>query len=382
MEFKQLGAEFEGSIYKNPAGIVGTWKQHGSSLPLMLNPVTDASQLVRRRPQNPVKPYPYRDEEVSYDNQAAGISLGATLTIPPGKGPFPAVVLITGSGQQDRDESLMGHKPFLVLADRLTRKGIAVLRSDDRGMGKSGGDFAKSTTADFAGDAEAAFAYLRTRPEIDPKKIGFIGHSEGGMIAPMIAARNPNVAFVVLMAGPGVRADELLPVQVMRMTEAAGASHEGAERAAAEERDFLALVTSGKDDAAIEKRMRESMAGKIPADQIDAQIKTQLTHLESPWFRYLLALDPAVALRQVKCPVLAMDGEKDTQVDAAQNLTAIQRALEAGGNKNFEIVKFPWLNHLFQTAKTGAPSEYGDIEETIAPVALEKMTSWILKQVE
>jgi dienelactone hydrolase len=320
-----------------------------------------------------VKPYPYREEEVSYKNEKAGITLGGTLTIPPGKGPFPGVVLITGSGQQDRDETLMGHKPFLVLADHLTRKGIVVLRSDDRGMGKSGGNFAKSTTADFADDAEAAFAYLQTRPEINARKIGFIGHSEGGVIAPMIAARNPLVAFIVMMAGTGVRGDELLPIQVMRLVEASGGSHETAEKAAATEREVLKMVIEGKDDATIKQRIGDlSPAGMTSEMQLQA--------LRSPWFRYFIAYDPSEALRKVKCSVLALDGDKDLQVDSKQNLPAIRKALEAGGNKNFELVEFPGLNHLLQTAKTGAVGEYAEIEETIAPAALDKMSSWILKQ--
>jgi pimeloyl-ACP methyl ester carboxylesterase len=373
IEFKQIGGKFEGSIYRNPASIAGTWTQGGSNFSLVLTPVNNETALERRRPQNPVKPYPYREEEVSYRNEKAGITLGGTMTIPPGKGPFPGVVLITGSGQQDRDETLMGHKPFLVLADHLTRKGIAVLRSDDRGMGKSGGNFAKSTTADFADDAEAAFAYLQTRHEINARKIGFIGHSEGGVIAPMIAARNPQVTFIVMMAGTGVRGDELLPIQVMRLVEASGASHEAAEEAAATQREVLKMVIEGKDDATIKQRIGDLSPGGMTSEM-------QLQALRSPWFRYFLAYDPAEALRKVKCPVLALDGDKDLQVDSKQNLPAIRKALEAGGNKKFELVELPGLNHLLQTANTGAVGEYAEIEETIAPMALDKMSSWILKQ--
>ena len=326
-----------------------------------------------RRPQNPVKPYPYRAEDLQYANPGAGIKLAATLTIPPGKGPFPAVVLITGSGQQDRDESLLGHKPFLVLSDYLTRKGIAVLRSDDRGAGGSGGDFAIATTADFATDTEAAVAYLKTRPEVDPHRIGLIGHSEGGVIAPMVAARNGDIAFIVMMAGTGVPGDRIVAAQVVAGAEAAGMDHESAAKAGEQERRVLDLVEHETDPGALRRKLGAELG--LPPAQIDAAYR-QLT---SPWYRYFLTYDPAPALRKVACPVLALDGEKDTQVPAKLNLPAIRQALEDGGNRHFEVDELPGLNHLFQHAKTGAFSEYSQIEETIAPEALEKMAAWILR---
>ncbi len=265
---------------------------------------------------------------------------------------------------------------FLVLADYLTRKGIVVLRVDDRGVGKSTGKFADATTADLATDAEAGVAYLKTRSEVDPHKIGLIGHSEGGLIAPMVAARDPNVAFIVMMAGPGVPGDEILVEQVLLISEASGMSHEAAEKNAAREREIVTLVKQGKDDAALEKELQEKFSGQIPEAQLSGGIKC----LTSPWFRYLVAYDPAPALRKVKCPVLAINGEKDVQVSPTQNLPAIRKALEEGGNQHVETDELPGLNHLFQTAKTGALSEYGEIEETMSPVAMEKIASWILKQ--
>lgn len=209
LEMKALGAVFDGKIAPDLKTVTGTFAQNGGSFPLVLTRIKDTSQLERPRPQNPVKPYPYREEEVAYDNHAQNVRLAATLTIPSGNGPFPAVALITGSGPQDRDESLMGHRPFLVLADYLTRRGIVVLRADDRGIGKSTGDFSKATTADFATDAEAGIAFLKTRREVSSRKIGLIGHSEGGVIAPMVAARNPDVAFIVMMAGRAYEAMKL-----------------------------------------------------------------------------------------------------------------------------------------------------------------------------
>lgn len=379
LESEQLHGEFNGMVSADLASINGTWKQ-GGLLPLVLKRAKSTAEWQRQpRPQEPVRPYPYRDEDVVYANKAAGNQLAATLTIPPGKGPFPAVVLITGSGPQDRDESLMGHKPFLVLADHLTRKGIAVLRVDDRGVGKSTGDFAAATTADFATDTEAGVAFLKTRPEIDPKRIGLIGHSEGGIIAPMIAARNHDVAFIVMMAGSGVPGDEILEAQMGLISEAMGKSHEDAVKAVAQQRELLALVKQSPDGAGLQKELREKIGAAAGEELTEPQIGAAVKQLTSPWMRYFLSYDPATALIKVKCPVLALNGEKDLQVPPKQNLPVIRKALEAAGNKNFEIDELPGLNHLFQTAKTGSPGEYAQIEETIAPIALEKMSGWILK---
>jgi dienelactone hydrolase len=270
----------------------------------------------------------------------------------------------------------MGHSPFLVLADYLTQKGIVVLRTDKRGVGKSGGDYATATTSDFASDAEAGVAYLVTRPEVDPHKIGLIGHSEGGVIAPMVATADPSVAFIVLMAGSGVPGIDIIVEQTLRISEAGGQSHEEAEKGAAEERKILTLVEQEKDDAELAKKLREVLAGKVPEATLNAQIKA----LSSPWYREFIQYDPSTALSKVKCPVLALIGEKDLQVPPDLNLPAIRKALEISGNKNVEVDELPGLNHLFQPAKTGAPSEYSEIETTISPIALEKIASWILKQ--
>jgi len=372
-DLKGATATFEGKIAADLKSISGTFSQGGGQVPLVLSPVKDAAQLERRRPQNPSKPYPYKEEEVGYENKMQSVHLAATLTIPAGKGPFPGVVLITGSGQQDRDEALLGHRPFLVLADYLTRHGIAVLRADDRGIGKSTGNFSTATTADFATDVEAGIAYLKTRPEINPHKLGLIGHSEGGMIAPMVAARNADVSFIVMMAGTGVRGDDVLPAQIAAIMESNGKSHDDAQKAADEERKILLLCEKEKDDTVLKKKLLELGAGKVSEAQIDAQFK----QLRSPWFQYFLQYDPASSLDKVTCPVLAINGEKDKQVLPNQNLPAIRKALEAAGNKHFEAVELPGLNHLFQTAKTGSPNEYVEIEETISPMALEKISTWI-----
>jgi pimeloyl-ACP methyl ester carboxylesterase len=375
IEFKQIPGTgtFEGKISKDLATIEGTWSQAGNSIPLVLKRVKSAAELERRRPQNPVKPYPYREEEVAYDNKAAGIQLAATLTTPTGAGPFPAVLLICGSGPHDRDESLQGHRPFLVLADYLTRKGIAVLRADKRGVGQSTGDIEAATITDFATDAEAGVAYLKTRTQVDAHKIGLVGHSEGAMVAPMVATLNPDVAFLVLMAGPGVPGDQILAVQKAFDLKVRHFSAEAIDRAVAGDRDVFALIKSERGDRAIlEKKLRDKLTGVIPANQMDFQMK----FMTSPWFRQFIAYDPAPALSKVTVPVLAIDGEKDMQVTPEQNLPPIRKAL--AGNKNCEIDELPGLNHLFQTAQTGNPNEYGDIEETMSTVALEKIAGWIL----
>ena len=381
IEADKLDGVYVGTIAADKSSIDGKWTQKGNTFPLALKPVKDEAVLEPKRPQNPVKPYPYRDEDVTYENKIQNVTLAATFTVPQGKGPFSAVVLITGSGPQDRDETLLGHKPFLILSDYLTRHGIAVLRADDRGTAKSTGDFKTATTADFATDTEAGIAYLKTRPEVDPHKIGLIGHSEGAMIAPMIAARNPDVAFIVMMAGSGVSGDQVLVAQREAIAVASGTKPEEAAKYAAKEKEMLALIEAEKiptekDDAALEKELREKMAGDVPESQIGLQIKL----LTSPWFRYFLTYDPASALRKVTCPVLVLNGEKDKQVLPEQNLPPIRQALTQAGNKHFEVDELPGLNHLFQTANTGSPTEYAGIEETMSPVALEKINAWIAKQ--
>jgi fermentation-respiration switch protein FrsA (DUF1100 family) len=376
LELKQIAGTFEGTVDAAHTTIDGTWSQGAARLPLVLTSTQTAVRVEPRRPQTPVKPYPYRDEEVAYENRTANITLAATLTLPPGPGPFPAVLLITGSGPQDRDETILGHRPFLVLADYLTRRGIAVLRADDRGVGKSGGAFGAATTADFATDAEAGVAYLRTRREIDVKKIGLVGHSEGGVIAPLVASRNPAVAFIVMMAGSGVPGDEIIVAQTTLMSQAAGLTADQVEKNSALERQILQIVEVEKDEAALAVKLRNALQGTVRPEDMELQIKA----LSAPWYRYFLTYDPVPALKRVTCPVLAINGERDMQVPPKQNLPAIRRALESSGNTHIEVVELPGLNHLFQAAKTGSPTEYAQIEETMSPIALDTIARWIVKQ--
>jgi fermentation-respiration switch protein FrsA (DUF1100 family) len=377
IELKALGISYEGKVGADSNTMEGVFTQAGNSMPLNLKRIKDESELELKRPQDPVKPYPYRAEDVTYPNKVAGNTLAATLTIPPGKGPFPAVMLIVGSGPHDRNESLLGHKPFLVLSDYLTRKGIVVLRADKRGIGQSTGDYAAATTADFATDAEAGVTYLKTRPEVDPHRIGLLGHSEGAIIAPMAAVADRSVSFVVMMAGSGVPGDQII-VEQGRLIEIA--SGETAVRAAADaekQRETLTLVETDKDP----KDRDRLLAIKLGAEGApEAQIAAEIKSVTSPWLRFFLTYDPAVALRKLTIPILALNGSLDLQVPPAQNLPAIRKAFAEAHNQHAEVDELPGLNHLFQDAKTGSPAEYGQIEETMSPVAMEKIANWILKQ--
>ncbi len=375
-DMQAINGAYDGTIGADLASFSGTWTQLGKSWPLEFKRVKDAAELERKRPQNPVRPYPYKEMDVIYKNPKANIDLAATLTVPEGKGPFPAVLLMAGSGPHDRDETLMGHKPFLVLADYLTRKGIVVLRADKRGVGRSTGNYSQALMADFASDADAGVAYLKTRPEVDPKQIGLIGHSEGGLEAPMVAVHNSDVAFVVMMAGPGVRGDQILTAQQKLIAASVGKPPAEIEKDAVTQRQIFAILAKDEDESAREKELRAALAGSVPEAQIGMQIKV----LNSPWFRDFVKYDPAPTLSKLACPVLAINGEKDLQVPPDQNLPAIRKALESAGNKNFEVVEMPGLNHLFQEAKTGAITEYSEIEETMSPVVMEKISSWILTQ--
>ena len=373
----RIGASFQGEFTENGTRIQGMFKQGGKSLPLSFER-TESALAVPRRPQTPQPPFPYKSEDVTFPSVAKEITLAGTLTIPAGAGPFPGVVMITGSGPQDRDETLMGHKPFWVTADYLSRHGVAVLRVDDRGVGKSGGNYRSATAADFADDAEGAATYLRARKEIG--RVGLIGHSEGGMIAPVVANRSHDVNFVVLLAGTAVPGDQVIIEQQRLILKAMGQPDGFIEKYRDLERQVIAIAKSETDTAVAQAKMRDAAAG-LPAEARQASA-SQFEQAATPWFHYFVNYDPAPALRNLKQPVLALNGALDTQVSAAQNLPAIAAALEAGGNPDYQIVKLPGLNHLFQTAKTGAPSEYSAIEETMAPVVLDIVSGWILRHQE
>lgn len=390
MSVAAVGGSYEGRL-EAADRILGTWRQPGAALPLELRRVEEVEGP--SRPQEPEPPLPYDVEEVRYENPEAGIELAGTLTLPEGGGPFPAVLLISGSGPQDRDETVFGHRPFLVLADHLTRRGIAVLRVDDRGVGDSDGSFAEATSLDFASDAQAGITYLKARPEVDPEAIGLVGHSEGGIIAPMVTRRSDDVAFLVLLAGPGLPGEDLLLLQGTTIARAMGAREQQIESQRELQEALFRVVREEEDPEArkarLEKVLRnrlrgltdaELAVGGIPSDSAGqrAWLEAQVERAASPWFRFFLGHDPRQDLRGVSVPVLALIGELDLQVPPDENLPEIEAALVRGGNRDVTVMELEGLNHLFQRAETGSPAEYAHIEETMAPEAMEAVAQWIL----
>jgi len=365
--------------------ITGTFTQMGHKNALSVK--KGAKPVVHNRPQEPVPPYPYREEEVTFMNTVENFSLAGTLTLPQGEGPFPAVVLISGSGQQDRDEAIFMHKPFKVLADHLTRNGIAVLRYDDRGMGKSKGNAIKATSLSFADDAEAAVTYLMERPEINARKIGLAGHSEGGLIAPIAASHNRNIAFIVSLAGPGVTGYDVILRQTEDIMRASGAAQAEIAETLATNGQLFHMLIDESDQRKFSKDAMEWYGKELDKKGLTQEERQQkmaafaqgLVSANNPWMRYFLATDPAQFWSQVKCPVLALNGEKDLQVSQEINLPAIRAAVRSGGNRKVKTVMLPGLNHLFQHSETGSPDEYIKIEETFSPGAMELISSWIRK---
>jgi uncharacterized protein len=387
LDIQAIRGTYAGKL-TGPATIDGNLKQAGQTMHI---PLAKGEGEVARRPQLPVKPYPYQETEVTIDNKTAGIKLAGTLTMPIKNAKAPAVILVTGSGPQDRDQTILDHKSFLVLADYLTRQGFAVLRLDDRGVGKSGGNFATATTEDFATDIEAAYTYLKNYKVIDPNKIGLIGHSEGALVAAKVAANYPDVAFVVLMAGTAVPGSTLLVAQNEALLKAAGVPQEPLQK-------YLQLRKAQFETAATEPDVFKA-SGKIK--QLEQAAKANFTEqeqkqlgltpqseqaivaqLSSPWMRYFLKYNPATTLQTLKMPVLALNGTKDLQVPYQQNLPATETSLKAAGNKKYTIKEMPGLNHLFQTATTGMVNEYGQLEETLAPAALQTISNWMKEVVK
>jgi pimeloyl-ACP methyl ester carboxylesterase len=362
--------------------LIGTFTQHGVSLPLDLEK-TAHPPVVTLRPQTPQRPLPYDEIDVSVENAAAGVTLACTLTEPRAKRPFGAVVLATGSGPQNRDEALMGHRPFLVLSDAITRQGVAVLRCDDRGVFKSTGVFGAATTFDFVEDTLAEVAALRGRPEIAPAHVGVLGHSEGGVVATIAAAKSREVAFIVLLAGTALPGQQILDLQRGLLEQASGMSAAEIAESKANWDKAFAIINAEKNDAVASKRLRTLYDGLPAATRaqfeqaggFDRQVKEVL----SPWFRTFLTLDPRTFLSRVEVPVLALNGARDWQVPPSANLPEMRKAL-AHDHGGVTVQEMPGLNHLFQTAKTGSPTEYAEIEETMSPAVLTLVSDWIARQ--
>ena len=336
-----------------------------------------------KKPQEPIPPFAYLSEEVTFQNVVDSVMLAGTLTMPKEGSDFPVVVLISGSGAQDRNSELLGHKPFLVMSDYLTKNGIAVLRVDDRGAGLSEGVHNETGVDGFVRDTESAVEYLKTRKQINLSQIGLIGHSLGGMIAPMVASTSEDVDYIVMLAGPGMRGDKLMLLQKEKVERSMGVNDEGIEvgqKNIGGAYEIIINSESPKDSLAAELKsyFKTAFEGALPEQQLQ-MISDQLT---IPWLTGLIKHDPAETFKNVKCPVLALNGEKDLQVPPKENLSAIESGIKANGNENVTVMELPGLNHLFQESETGMPTEYGTIEQTFSEEVLKIMSDWIWKTIK
>lgn len=388
IEMHDLKASFTGRLL-NDSTLNGVFTQL-ADVPLTLKKV-DKQPSERKRPQTPQPPFSYKSEDVGYDNADKSLHYGATITIPEGNGPFPAAVLITGSGAQNRDEEIMGHKLFAVIADYLTPKGFIILRVDDRGVGKSTGKFSEATSADFANDVNASVDYLLSRQEVDQKKVGLIGHSDGGMIAPMLAANRKDIDFIVLLAGPGVKIIDLMAEQNAAILHSAGISQPAIDAYTPLYKEMAGQIINAADSTsaltAVKKTLNTwiaktdtSLVKELGLQEAKSRddMATQLAQvMYSPWFKYFLSFDPAPYLEKLKCKVLAINGDKDIQVISRQNLPGIEASLKKSKVKNYTIKEMRGLNHLFQTCNKCTLEEYGDLEETFSPAALQIIGEWL-----
>ncbi|MHC5202489.1 alpha/beta hydrolase family protein [Myroides sp. LJL119] len=372
----QMKMVYQGKVIA-PNTIQGTFTQNGQSFTLNLS----RSEFTRNRPQEPKPPYNYKSQDITFENKQDGITLSGSLTLPNGKGKFPGVILVSGSGPNDRNQEIFGHKPFLVLADYLTNNGYAVLRYDKRGVASSQGDYEKATTYDFANDAKAGLAYLKSRQEIDDTKIGILGHSEGAMIAQIIASEDPTVDFIILMAGPGIANDQLMIFQKTAIEQKMGVPQN-------------VLTINQEVFGTIYSIMKKNTSNQVAKQQIieylktvpyyqnlsQSDIKTFTSLVDSNWFRTFISYDPKNYLSRINCNVLALNGTKDLQVTSIENLQGIHDALSSKGK--LEIRSYQGLNHLFQKSETGMPQEYGKIQTTIEPEVLEDIGVWLNKKVK
>ncbi len=371
MTMSAMGASYSGTLKDNV--IEGEFSQHGMTFPLILEKGEKEAQQMAR-PQDPQPPFNYHIEEVTFVNEKEGNTLVGTLTVPEGEGPFPAMVLVSGSGQQNRDEELMNHRPFWVIADYCARHGIAVLRYDDRGIGGSDGEVYNATSMDFSYDAEAAFDFLRSQKQVDASRVGVLGHSEGGIINFMVAARRPEVAFLVSLAGPAVNGIEVLKEQQAAILRASGMTEEAIQFSSNTNAQLFDIIEASSTREEADSLMRQLVQGWGYSEELTEQTVSEMT---MPWMYYFLKYDPTKAIVQTQCPALLLNGSKDLQVVASQNLPTYEKIIADHGKTNLTLHEMPDLNHLFQHCETGSPNEYFTIDETISPEVLEMIGEFV-----
>ncbi len=382
-----------GGKFTNDTTIAGKLLQDHNEMPLTL--IKTKADVGLKRPQTPKPPFGYMSDDVEYDNADKSVHFGATLTSPFGKGKFPAAILITGSGQQDRDETIMEHKPFAVIADYLTKQGFAVLRVDDRGKGKTKGAVATATSADFANDVEATLSFLKKQSNIDTNSIGLIGHSEGGLIAALVGSRRSDINFIVMLAGPGVSGAELMAAQNEALLTSQGFKKDiadaygkfylqlakGVSAAVNEDSAMMAAKSVFENWKGTVAHTTLEILGMSERNQIQEKLTGMVKAFRSPWMKYFISTNPADFLEKTNAKVLALNGEKDIQVIAKPNLEGIKNALQRSQSKGYETKMLPGLNHLFQHCKQCTVAEYGKLEETFSPEALTIMGDWLKKEV-
>jgi uncharacterized protein len=385
IRLNKLGVQVKGFLNNDTGQLFCELSNRGAIFPIVFSRVDELPKL--SRPQEPDAPFPYLDEEVIFENLNAGIKLAGTITIPENAFNAPAVIMVTGSGKQNRDEEIAGHKPFKVIADHLTRRGIVVLRYDDRGMGGSSGNFDKSSTGDFADDAKAAIAYLQGREEVNPDKIGIIGHSEGGIVASIVAYESEDVAFIVSLAGLVGNFEEVILGQLIDQLRQRGKNEDDIDLERTFRKRMFSIVKENIDSALMAEKLWD-VYDELSEEEVTrlnwpkGRHESHIKQLMSRWWHYNLRLDNQKILMAIKCPVLALYGEMDKQVIPGQNIPFVEKALENGENSDFEIMTLSGLNHMFQRANTGEVNEYIKIEETISPLVLDIITNWIEKTVD
>lgn len=388
INIKEFHGTYSGKLIDQNT-IAGNWKQ-GSTVALQLYKIEKRQKLYR--PQTPMPPFSYKSENVLYSNENNSIRYGATITMPFGEGPFPAVVLITGSGQQNRDEEIAEHKPFAVIADFLTRNGFAVLRVDDRGMGQTTGDVFSATTLDFANDINTALNYLLSRNEIDKGRLGLIGHSEGGMIAPMLASKRKDISAIVLLAAPGRNNMDLLIEQNEAIQKANGIPETYVKEYIDLYSSLLLLIRNTTDMKITRNAITDTVDSWLKKTSKDIIIATtginddqkRIRYIDgmvavsgSPWFQYFLRYNPQDYLEKLRCNVFALNGKKDIQIISKSNLSGIGEALKRSEAKHYKIKEYEELNHLFQKCKACTINEYGVLEETFSVEALNDISIWL-----